>query len=136
MNKLVYLAVIVILLGMVYFLTPKGQSQAETLEEGIALAKEQDKLVFLYINAPWCTYCPLLEEEFAQSGEFQQIIDEHYIWVTLDFDRNLALAQQFGLRGPPAMIVFDQNGNVITGIPGYPPNGVQDVITMLKEASK
>lgn len=136
MNKLVYVAVIIILLGMVYFFTPKGQSQAETLDDGIRLAQEQDKLVFLYINSKWCTYCRLLEQQFAQSSEFKQLIEEHYIWVTLDFDQNLALAQQLGLRGPPAMIIIDKNRTVLTGIPGYPPNGVQDVIAMLKEASK
>ncbi len=134
MNKVVYLPIIIIILGAAYLMIPEEKGQAQTLEEGMQLAKEQDKLVFLYINASWCTYCRMLEQQFSQSEEFQQVIEEHYIWVTLDFERNLALAQRFGLRGPPAMIILDQEGNAITGIPGYPPNGVQDVIAMLREA--
>ena len=136
MNKSVYLIFIIIVLGALYVFTPKGDTTAETLEDGIVLAKEQDKLVFLYINAVWCGYCRQIEREFAQSQEFNDIIGKNYIWVTLDFDENLTLARQYGLKGPPAMIVLDQDGQPITGIPGYPPGGVLDVIAMLKEALK
>lgn len=136
MNKSVYIILIIIVLGALYLLAPKGETQADTLEDGIKLAREQDKLIFLYINADWCTYCRLIEQEFTRSEEFQKIIDDNFIWVTLDFEENLALARRFGLRGPPAMIVLDQNGEAITGIPGYPPGGVSDVIFMLREALK
>lgn len=136
MNKSVYLVLIIIVLGALYVFAPKGDTSATTLEEGIALAKEQDKLIFLYFTADWCGYCRQIEREYAQSQEFKDIIEEHYIWVTLDFEENLTYARQLGLKGPPAMIVLDQNGKPITGIPGYPPAGVLDVIAMLEEASK
>jgi thioredoxin-related protein len=139
MNKLVYLSVIIIALGATYFLLPQRQSpstQAATLEEAVLMAREQDKLVFLYINSNNCPYCRMLEEEFAESEEFQSVIHEKYVWITLDFTKNLNLARRFGLQGPPAMIILDQNGTAITGIPGYPPQGVQDVIAMLKEVAK
>ncbi|MBU7014397.1 MAG: thioredoxin family protein [Theionarchaea archaeon] len=139
MNKLVYLFVIIIALGAVYLLFPQEQSlstQATTLEEAVLMAREQDKLVFLYINSQNCPYCRILEEEFAESEEFQTVVHEDYIWITLDFTQNLNLARRFGLQGPPAMIILDQNGTAITGIPGYPPEGVRDVISMLKEVAK
>ncbi|KYK38054.1 MAG: thioredoxin family protein [Theionarchaea archaeon] len=134
MNKSIYVIIIIIALGTLYFLIPGEESQAETLEEGIELAKEQDKLVFLYVTSDWCTYCSVIEQEFARSEEFRNIIKEHFIWVTLDFDRNPAVVSQFNLRGTPAIIILDQNGKPITGMLGYPPGGVSDVISMLKEA--
>ncbi len=134
MNKLVYVMIIIIALGVIYVAIPEQKTDAKTLDEGIALAKEQNKLVFLYINAEWCGYCRLLEKEFSESEEFQRIIDEHYVQVILDFDKNPDLVRRFNLKGPPAMIILDGNGNVITGIPGYPPNGVKDVIMVLNEA--
>ena len=139
MNSKVYILIVIVALGAIYLLVPREQfhkSDAETIEEGVELAREQNKLIFLYINADWCTYCRLIEKEFGESEEFQQIMDEHYIWVTLDFNENPALVSRFNLQGPPAMIVLKQNGEALVGIPGYPPNGVLDVIAMLKEASK
>ncbi|MBU6996993.1 MAG: thioredoxin family protein [Theionarchaea archaeon] len=139
MNKLVYLSIIIIALGAVYFLFPQEQSsstEVTTLEEAVLMAREENKLVFLYINSQNCPYCRMLEEEFSESEEFQRVIHEEYIWITLDFTKNLNLARRFGLQGPPAMIILDQNGTAITGIPGYPPEGVRDVIAMLKEVSQ
>ena len=133
-NKTIYFVGIIIILAAIYLLVPGSQSEASSVEEGIRLAREQDKLIFLYINSRDCTYCRLLEQQFGQSEEFQQIIEENYIWVTIDFLQNLSIARRFGLSGPPAMIILDQNGTAISGIPGYPPGGIQDVIAMLKEA--
>jgi thioredoxin-related protein len=139
MNRTYYLIIVIAALGAAYLLVPGNeteQTQAQTLEEGIRLAREQDKLIFLYINSDNCSYCRLLERQFTESEEFQEIIDQHFVWVTLKFEENLTLANRFGLRGPPALIVMDQNGEGIIGIPGYPPRGVLDVIAMLEEALK
>lgn len=139
MNKIMYLFIVVIALAALYYIVPGSEQELETeattLEDGVRLAREQDKLVFLYINAKTCVYCRQIEKEFAESEEFQQIVEQSYIWVTLDFQQNYTLARRFGLQGPPAMIVLDQNGTAITGIPGYPPRGVLDVIDMLKEVA-
>lgn len=134
MNKSVYLIIIVVVLGAIYILIPGGESQADTLEEGIRLAREQDKLIFLYVNGDWCTYCSLLETQFSQSEKFQNLIDEHYIWVTLAFEKNPTIVRRFKLRGPPALFVLDQDGSLIMEIIGYPPHGISDVIFMLEEA--
>lgn len=137
MNKAVYLLFAVILMiGALYLFSPQEQAQAMSLEEGIRLAREQNKLIFLYVTADWCGYCRLLDQEFKESEEFKKIIGEHYVWVTLDFDENPTVVSRFRLQGPPALIILDQNGEGITGIPGYPPNGVEDIILMLKEALK
>ena len=135
-NKLVYLLIVVIILGALSIVVPGKQTEATTLEEGIRLARDQNKLIFLYVNGEGCAYCRLLEQQFAESDEFKKIIDENYIWVTLDFVQNPTIVNRFGLRGPPALIILDENGGTITGIPGYPPNGVQDLIVMLNEALK
>lgn len=138
MNKMVYLLIVVIALGALYYVFPGSDPETEalTLEDGIKLAREQGKLIFLYINAKTCPYCRQLEKEFAESEEFQQVVKQDYIWVTLDFQKNYTLARRFGLQGPPAMIILDQDGKAITGIPGYPPRGVLDVIDMLKEVAQ
>jgi hypothetical protein len=134
MNKSVYLIIIVGVLGAIYILIPSGDTQAETLEDGIKLAREQNKLIFLYVNGDWCTYCKLLEAQFSQSQEFQDLINDHYIWVTLAFEKNPTIVRRFNLRGTPALFVLDQDGSLIMEIIGYPPHGVSDVIFMLKEA--
>jgi thioredoxin 1 len=144
MNKAAYLIIVVVALGLIYYIIPEQESKAETktdiqvetLEEGIELARKENKLVFLYINSESCSYCRILEKQFAESEEFQKIIDQYYIWVTLDFQRNPAIVARFRLQGSPAMIIIDQNDEPVFGIPGYPPRGVVDVIAMLKEAVK
>ena len=136
MNKSVYLILILGVLGAIYILMPGEETQAGTLEDGIKLARDQDKLIFLYVNGDWCTYCKLLETQFSQSQEFQYLVDEHYIWVTLAFEKNPTIVRRFNLRGPPALFVLDQDGSLIMEIIGYPPHGISDVIFMLQEALK
>ncbi|MGD2249733.1 MAG: thioredoxin family protein [Candidatus Methanofastidiosia archaeon] len=140
MNKLVYLIVVVVALGALYYLIPSQEgtyteTQAQTLEEAIQMAKEQDKLVFVYINSQNCPYCRKMEKEFDKSDEFKKIIDEQFVWVTLDFLENPGLVRKYNLQGPPVIIVMDQNGEAITGMLGYPPNGIEEVIKMIEEGT-
>lgn len=140
MNKLVYLIVVVVALGALYYVIPSPEgtyteTQAETLEEAIQMAEEQDKLVFVYINSDNCPYCRKMEKAFNTSKEFQTIIDERFIWVTLDFVKNPELVRKYNLQGPPVIIIMDQKGEAITGMLGYPPNGIEEVIKMIEEGT-
>jgi thioredoxin-related protein len=143
MNKLVYLVIVVVALGALYYVIPQDgshtepptETQAQTLEEAIQMANEQDKLVFVYINSTNCPYCRMMEKEFDQSDEFKKIIGEQFVWVTLDFQKNLDLVRKYNLQGSPVIIIMDQNGEPITGMIGYPPNGIEDVIKMIEEGT-
>lgn len=90
-----------------------------TVEEAFALAKAEDKPIYLYWGAEWCPPCHAIKATVFRSPEF--IAKSHlFVAVYIDGDSENAQAQgeRFGLLGYPTMIVFDSDGNELARIPG------------------
>ena len=71
------------------FLT-KYQSEpleaATVLDDAIASAKADNKLVFLHFGAPWCGWCHHLENWMAQP-EIKSMLEKAFVDVKIDTDR-------------------------------------------------
>ncbi len=90
-----------------------------TVDEAFAVAKAQDKPIYLYWGAEWCPPCHAIKATVFRSPEF--ISRSHlFVAVYIDGDSENAQAEgeRFGLLGYPTMIVFDSEGNELTRIPG------------------
>jgi thioredoxin-related protein len=89
------------------------------VEQAFAIAKKDNKPLFLYWGAVWCPYCARIKSSVFQSRQFIAL-SELFVPYYLDGDTEQAQAvgERFGVKGYPTMIVLNAAGEEITRIPG------------------
>ncbi len=88
-------------------------------EQGMELAKSQNKHVFLYFHADWCSYCTKLKTTTFQDRLVLKYLKDNFINIPVDTDKNQALATQWKVKGLPTMWFLKPDNSKISSIPGY-----------------
>ena len=82
------------------------------LDQLLAQAKEQKKLVLLDFYADWCISCKEMEVNTFANPEVNQELQK-FILIQADVTKNSVenqdLLKRFGLFGPPGILIFDLN---------------------------
>ncbi len=118
-------------------------------EEAKALAKKTGKPILAdFTGSDWCGYCIKLKGEVFDTAEFKKFASENVILLELDFPRkkaqseeekkqNRALAEKYGIRGYPTILLLDADGKQI-GKSGYKKGGpkpwIEDLVSQYKSA--
>ena len=129
-----------------------GGAQAELkwltdFEAGKKEAADSDKIMLVdFTGSDWCHWCIKLKEEVFSQKAFEAAADE-YVLVELDFPKgeglitpeqlakNEEIAQGFGVRGFPTILLFDDQGRPIART-GYEAGGPEAYLAHLEEISK
>jgi thiol:disulfide interchange protein DsbD len=96
------------------------------LDQFLAQAKEQKKLVLLDFYADWCISCKEMEVNTFANPEVNQELQKFVLLqadVTKNSSENQALLRRFGLFGPPGILIFDLNSEELKDqrVIGYMP---------------
>ncbi|MBU0967919.1 MAG: protein-disulfide reductase DsbD [Proteobacteria bacterium] len=88
-----------------------------------AQARKAGKPVFLDYYAPWCTDCKIMEKNVFADSEVREFLRTSFVVIQADladqFDkRTQPMKDKFGVFGPPAMLFFDKDGNLIKKVYG------------------
>ncbi len=81
-------------------------------EKVLLEAKERGRPVFIYFSAVWCSWCREYEKELERE-EVVRFLEENFIPLLLDSDRDRALFLELGGRGTPFSVVLDPRGRPI-----------------------
>ena len=89
-----------------------------SVEEGFALAKSENKPVYLYWGAVWCPPCQYLKTTIFSRPEFVEKSNE-FVTVYLDGDTERAqiYGERFDVMGYPTVIIFSPEGEEIMRMP-------------------
>lgn len=89
--------------------------------EALALAKKENKLVFLDISASWCSPCKMLKSRTFPNSEVGTFYNENFINVAVDGEEGegIDLARKYHIRGYPSLIFVNGNGDVVAQTAGY-----------------
>lgn len=92
--------------------------QAGELEAAFALARSQQRPLFLYWGAVWCPPCNRVKSEIFARDEFVRR-SASVLCCHLDGDSPgaQALAARYGLRSYPTLVLFAPGGGEITRLP-------------------
>ncbi len=113
-------------------------------EKAKKLAKEKNLPILIdFSGSDWCGWCIKLEEEVFDKDQFKAWAKENVILFMADFPRrkaqsekikkqNQKLAQQYGVRGFPTVLILDKDAKKI-GQTGYKAGGAIKYIEHLKE---
>ncbi len=87
--------------------------------KGLELAKTINKPIFLYFHADWCTYCTELKKTTFKDEKVLKFLDENFVSISVDSDKNKMLATQWKVRGLPTLWFLKSDNSKISNIPGY-----------------
>jgi thiol:disulfide interchange protein DsbD len=81
------------------------------------LTRHKGKKIILDFSAEWCTACKEFEEVTFSNENVQNKMDE-FILIRADVTQNMQeqkdLSKKYGVFGPPVIIFFDEEGNVLS----------------------
>ncbi len=113
------------------------------LDLALKKAQKSKKAVLVdFTGSDWCTWCIRLHEEVFAKPEFNKWAKNNLELVVLDFPQNKPqnedlkkknheLAEIYGVRGFPTVLILDSNGKLI-GRTGYLAGGVKSYIKHLQ----
>ena len=102
-----------------------------SLEDAIADAQAQDKIILVYGYAAWCGYCVRFDREVFTDDAVQGYVNEHFAPTRLDledtttvqfFDASVTareLGGAMGISGTPTSVFVDNDGSMITKVPSF-----------------
>ena len=82
-------------------------------------AKKEHRFVLLDLEAVWCHWCHVMEEQTYHDDAVIKLIRDHYIAVRVDQDSRPDLSRRYEDYGWPATIVFAADGKEIVKRSGY-----------------
>ncbi len=85
----------------------------------LAAAKAQSKPVFVYASSQYCGWCKKFEEETFTNQSVIRTLNQNFVTVAIDVDRQTDESINFRIHGTPSEIFLDPNGIEIKRITGY-----------------
>ena len=82
-------------------------------------AKREKRFVLLDLEAVWCHWCHVMDENTYSDPAVIQMLREHYIVVKADQDARPDLSNRYEDYGWPATVVFNGDGQEIVKRQGY-----------------
>lgn len=99
-------------------------------DEAFALARHENRFVLLDLEAVWCHWCHVMEQQTYADPDVRTILNTSYVALKIDQDTNPAISARYGDWGWPATIVFTADGSEIVKRRGF--IEPQQMVAMLK----
>ena len=100
---------------------PKRDWYAD-LDDGIAAAEVEGKNVVAFFTADWCGPCKIFKRHVLADSEVKRMLRENFVCVKIDLTErggpNDAVAAECGVRGIPALQIYDGDGYQLAIYPG------------------
>ncbi len=127
--------VLALIIGISAFSYSQSQGWVSSFEEGIKLAKSQDKELLIYFYGEHCPYCIQMEEFVLGDPQVDNYIKERFVVVSLDIKSSHELDRKFGVIGTPYFVIYDpEHDKVLMKIFGSRER--EDFLSLLIKACK
>lgn len=115
-------------------------------DEGMVLAKEQNKKIFVQFTTDWCGWCKKMKATTFKDAEIIDFIDKYYIAVSVNGESKDSLnldgwittekqvTKEFGVRSYPTFWFLSSENVRIAPMKGYrDKKGMFDILDYLKD---
>jgi len=89
------------------------------LNEALAKAGAENKLVLADMSAIWCPSCRKLDQQVLANDAVKQAIAKDYVFSRIEYesDEGEAFMVKYQVRGFPTLLILDAEGNKLTQLP-------------------
>lgn len=133
MKTLTIIAAAIIMFVIVAAASPGNEPSSETINEAriefnsaswneiLALAKKENKSIFLDVSTTWCGYCKKMKANVFTDTEVAEYYNSTFINVSVNAEKGegLELAKKYGVRGYPTFVFINADGSLSKQISGY-----------------
>lgn len=133
MNKLIYLIIGLLILSLIFlaFKSPKVDFEKDTPQgiqfykgvwkETLAIAKKENKLIFLDVYATWCGPCKKLKAYTFSDADVGSFYNNNFINVAIDGEKGegIELAKKYGVKAYPTLLFVNSSGEIVYKTAGY-----------------
>ena len=126
-RKILPLGILAVVLIAAYFVyiqyqTHLGrQARAATgltslpLDQALAKAKAESKMVLVEVSAIWCPNCRALDQKVFVYTSVKRVIDQQYVFCRLEYEspEGASFLKEHGAEGFPNLWLLNEDGGVI-----------------------
>jgi len=113
--------------------TPPQITWIEDPKLAVVEAQRQRRPMLLYVTADYCGYCRKMERDSWSNAGVANRVNQHFVSLKLDAEKYGQLGARLGVRGYPATIVLDAEGQHVQTIEGFV--GPQKLLKALENRS-
>jgi thiol:disulfide interchange protein len=91
-----------------------------TLEEGIAKAKAENKLLFVDCYTTWCGPCQMMKKYTFKDADLGEFMSEKYVCMAVNMEdtEGTVVGQKYPVPAFPTLLFLDKTGRLIHGQSG------------------
>lgn len=129
MKNIIILAMGIIMFANVTACNPGNETSNETgidfnsgtWNEVLALAKKENKSIFLDISTSWCGYCKKMKANVYTNTEVAKYYNSAFLNISVDAEKGegIELAKKYGVKGYPTFVFINPDGSLAKKISGY-----------------
>lgn len=97
-------------------------------------SKATGKPVLLSISAAWCHWCHVMDETTYSDPVVTSLINEHFIPVRVDTDRNPDINARYNMGGWPSTVFLTHEREIIAGATYVPPDEMVKILQRVSTA--
>lgn len=90
----------------------------EDHDDGLNMAREENKPVVLVLYADWCPWCKRLLDETFTDVEVQRFKDQ-FVWIKINSEKETSLKALYEQTGFPLTVILTPQGDVVERLSGF-----------------
>lgn len=101
--------------------TPAGPFLALTLDQALARAAKEKRVVFIDFYTTWCGPCKMLDTTTWKDEKVIALLKQKTIPLKIDAEKEAALSKKYGINAYPTLLLLKPDGSILDRMVGYQP---------------